>query len=278
MSSYVKKIRNISFTKREIDVISCVINNRGLKKVSQILLISPRTVETHIQNILLKIKGSSQEFIRDFVEKSGESSAINNHYNTIKIRGVFESQIKTLFSTLKNKSFTGKILIATADSKIDYLIKVLKLTGINIEVIKVSKQSDNRLFINTPHNIFLYKLHINNNEKAHTNNKVINLYQKQEIEIYKIFQDIFPDKDFIKYIEELNRLYANLKQGMDAKIKVIIMAILFVLGLFAITCCIFLYQYNKRDVVSYNYLLPQERILLPRQNILTTHCEFSQVR
>ena len=63
-------INGINLTQREVDVISCIINVRGTKKIATILSISLRTVERHIHNIMLKSRCNSQEGIKDFVEKS----------------------------------------------------------------------------------------------------------------------------------------------------------------------------------------------------------------
>lgn len=63
-------VNGVKITPREIEVISCIINVRGAKKIATILSISLRTVERHIHNIMLKSRCNSQEGIKDFVEKS----------------------------------------------------------------------------------------------------------------------------------------------------------------------------------------------------------------
>ena len=62
------KINNIEFTQREIDVITCIMHNRGEKKIAEILGISAKTVSTHIHNIMRKIQCGSREYIIDFIE------------------------------------------------------------------------------------------------------------------------------------------------------------------------------------------------------------------
>ena len=54
-------IAGIKFTTKEIDVISCIVNARGIKKIAGLLILSPRTVEGHIQNIMLKLRCNSQK-------------------------------------------------------------------------------------------------------------------------------------------------------------------------------------------------------------------------
>ena len=60
-------ISDIKFTLREIDVIACILHNRGEKKIAFLLIISPRTVSTHVHNIMLKLGHSSREYLIDFM-------------------------------------------------------------------------------------------------------------------------------------------------------------------------------------------------------------------
>lgn len=74
-------INGIKFTFREIEVISCLIHGRNVKKTSILLNISPKTTETHIRNITAKIECNSREGIIDFIEKSGKIEIIRHLYN-----------------------------------------------------------------------------------------------------------------------------------------------------------------------------------------------------
>jgi len=70
--SYLNNIKDINFTHREIDIIACVLHNRGEKKTASLLSISPRTVSAHIHNVMLKLGCNSREHLIDFIEKSGK--------------------------------------------------------------------------------------------------------------------------------------------------------------------------------------------------------------
>ena len=74
------KIGTISFTNREIDIISCIISGRSAKYIASIIEISPRTVSVHIANIMKKIGGGSQEHIINFVEASNLYGYMKRHY------------------------------------------------------------------------------------------------------------------------------------------------------------------------------------------------------
>ena len=59
------------------------------KKIAQILTVSPRTIEGHIQNILHKIGASSTENIKEEIEESSEIHFIKKRYIQIQIKSLF---------------------------------------------------------------------------------------------------------------------------------------------------------------------------------------------
>lgn len=159
------QISGITFTTREIDVISCILNARNTKKIATILLISPRTVETHIQNILLKIKGNSQEAIIDFIEKSTEFKFIKEHYLNLLIKTAFEHQLKRI--SYLAKKCQASCYISYNDQQ-DYqkdtlqsLIKHLKIAGIELLVNYSNYNNDTQSIKNLNYN---YKLHVLSHE------------------------------------------------------------------------------------------------------------------
>ena len=78
--NHLKVIKNIKFTFREIDIISCIIHNRGEKKIALLLSVAPRTISTHVRNIMNKLGCNSKDQIIDFIESSGMSSIIREYY------------------------------------------------------------------------------------------------------------------------------------------------------------------------------------------------------
>lgn len=74
-------IDGIKFSRREIDVIACLVKGRATKKISSLLSVSPKTVATHIRNIMLKLDVNSREGILDFIEKSNKNSILLSYYN-----------------------------------------------------------------------------------------------------------------------------------------------------------------------------------------------------
>ena len=128
----MQSIGGIKLTSREIDVISCIVNSRGIKKIASLLLLSPRTVEGHIQNIMLKLRCNSQDGIIDFVEKSLEFKLIKDHYLNLLINSAFEHQLKNISCFAKklkvsyctNYSYQNHTLLA--------LKQHLKIAGIEL--------------------------------------------------------------------------------------------------------------------------------------------------
>ena len=127
----INQINDVIFTPREIDVIACIINVRGVKKIADILGISHRTVEGYIKTILRKISSNSQEGIKDFVEKSSQLVLIKQHYIDLLINKLFLSQIAKVALKLKNKNISC-IVNHAAKEKLEYIISCLKLANINI--------------------------------------------------------------------------------------------------------------------------------------------------
>lgn len=138
-SQQIFQINDIIFTPREIDIISCIINVRGVKKIADILSISPRTVECYVKNILTKISSNSQEGIKDFVERSAELILAKQHYTDLLINKLFLSQLAKVAAKLKNKDISC-IVSHEITEKVEYIVNCLKLAGINI--IKKPDKSD----------------------------------------------------------------------------------------------------------------------------------------
>jgi tetratricopeptide (TPR) repeat protein len=142
---YLKEINNIEFTYREIDVMACMLHNRGEKKIASILSISPRTVSVHVRNIALKISGNSRENIIDFIENSGRIPKIKKYYLFILAQNLFHNSL----SKISHKLLEQKILIHFDIENIDSvnmtalkeLSQDLSLAGIILDFGTNNKQN-----------------------------------------------------------------------------------------------------------------------------------------
>ncbi|PCJ23079.1 MAG: hypothetical protein COA94_08590 [Rickettsiales bacterium] len=90
---YLEKITDIRFTIREIDVIACIIHNRGIQNISGLLSISARTVGAHIYNIRAKLGYIPKDSIIDIIEKSGKLQYIQQYYLHLVAQSLFEKYL-----------------------------------------------------------------------------------------------------------------------------------------------------------------------------------------
>ncbi|HJD66714.1 MAG TPA: helix-turn-helix transcriptional regulator [Rickettsia endosymbiont of Bembidion nr. Transversale] len=127
----ITQIQGIIFTSREIDILSCLLNINGSKRIAEILNISPRTVEGHIKNILVKIGKNSREDIKDFVSKSDENSLIQKHYSQLLLDKIFLAQLIKISSQLKKKNITCYIDMSDFD-RTSRIAEYLRIAGITI--------------------------------------------------------------------------------------------------------------------------------------------------
>lgn len=95
---YLQELSGIAFTFREIDIITCILHNRGEKRIASLLSISYRTVGAHVRNIMLKLSCNSRDQIIDFVEKSGKRQYCNQYYLHLIIQSFFETQLRKIGS------------------------------------------------------------------------------------------------------------------------------------------------------------------------------------
>lgn len=99
-------INEIKFTKREIDIIACLLHGRNVKATANFLsssnrVISDRSIETHILNIRRKIAVGSRNSIITFIEKSKKYQILRDHYNSILVQKEFEQSLQKIAFLLK---------------------------------------------------------------------------------------------------------------------------------------------------------------------------------
>ena len=132
---YLRKIGDISFTQREIDVLACiVVHNRSEKMIASILSVSPRTIGTHTSNIMKKLGNSTRENIRIIANNSGKLPYIREYYIHLRIYSMF---VKVLQYVGKNLIRQNKTLVVESSDLKNLtfieLKKYLSLANIDIE-------------------------------------------------------------------------------------------------------------------------------------------------
>lgn len=132
---HLEVISGIPFTRREIDIIACVLSGRVVKKIALLLLISPKTVENHLRNIMLKLGCRTQGGIIDFIEKSGKFILVKKYYSSLLLQSAFELELKKI--KIRHKINSRCVLIYDNDQKsklsiIRQIERHLRLIGITV--------------------------------------------------------------------------------------------------------------------------------------------------
>ncbi len=135
---YVTNINNINFTRREIDILACLLSARGTSKIATFLSISPKTVVNHIRNIMLKAECNSREGIIDFIEKSNKVSILRQHYSHLLVQSAFEKSLKEV-SKLTQVDKPKCTIVCSTEVNITVLLGHLELAGISVQTPEQAK-------------------------------------------------------------------------------------------------------------------------------------------
>lgn len=303
----INQINDVIFTPREIDVIACIINVRGVKKIADILGISHRTVEGYIKTILRKISSNSQEGIKDFVEKSSQLVLIKQHYIDLLINKLFLSQIAKVALKLKNKNISC-IVNHAAKEKLEYIISCLKLANINIteKSSKILSNDSNQKIIAVLTEKHLLQLKqeekVNNiificfdkrlNDdflQKFSHIKIIDCSQNDQIysAIFKIIELLAPNIDLNDSISSFNKQKNNVinlkidlttrSSNVELEIKekkvtrktimITTLISIVIIGVILSITVLIYKNYYSPINISINFLLPNKKILLEREVI-----------
>ena len=176
-----------------MDVLACLLHNRKEKKIAEILSISPRTVETHIANIKMKLSGCTKEQIIDFLEISNKAADLKNIYSKLLIQSLFLRKLKEIKYLLNSKQH-------------------------NCYIINQSQNKDNLLLIKK--SLINAGIIIND-----TNNSLVGIYiQDKEINFYpieskKVIYIVFNLEDQIKI--QTPHEYINFTNNSDYELNIL---------------------------------------------------------
>lgn len=147
-TNHLLSINNIHFTKREIDVIACVLSARKTSKIAYFLSINTRTVETHLRNIMSKLECNSREGILDFVEASDKIHFLRRYYSLLQIEVIFKKSLKDISKLNQQKSLRCFFMsIKDKDPLIAHLATHLNLVNIKVSSAAREKEGDYVIFI-----------------------------------------------------------------------------------------------------------------------------------
>jgi DNA-binding CsgD family transcriptional regulator len=234
-------INDINFTSREFDILACLLNSRGTKKIAVFLNISARTVEAHLQNIMLKISCNSQEGIIDFLGKSDEYKQVKDHYLELLLKASFEQQLKKIAYLTKKLNLSCIIDDSDKNVKLTLLSGHLKLAGIT--VIKTIKEDSNTYLLYPIYQLAAIPSSLEEVMRKHiakhgslnliflafeedaykaavaemADIRTIDFYNKEQypFSVFKILKLLLPNIDFSRYISEFKKISSNIFNGKD---------------------------------------------------------------
>lgn len=289
---HLYEIDNIKFTKREIDIIACIMHNKGEKKIATILSISHRTVGTHQHNIMMKMEVSSRDLIINFIEKSGKSKLIDEYYFNLTVLMKFEAKLKLIGEEYKTKP---KNIIINDNMELSKKIclksfkKHLKLANINVcnkdssdaELnIHCILKSDN--FQESQLDSIFLKLDKNVEHQSLNTKKIIDFSEQSNYynSVFTLVKLIRDDKKLTKTLKEFNFETLKLKNnfnGLTTAVqeptysKLILNSLLFKTSIIILTLCVILFLStlnNQNKQIRYDLVLPHSSFLLEREPTL----------
>ncbi|WP_032112537.1 tetratricopeptide repeat protein [Candidatus Paracaedibacter symbiosus] len=305
---YLSSINDIHFTKREIDVMACLLNARRTSKTASFLSIDPRTVETHVRNIMSKIECNSRERIIDFIEFSEKLPRMRQYYSLLRINTIFEKILRDIsFLQLEKVLIWALNYPKNKDSVFHHFISHLKLAGIKVSTSAREKKASYGIcflpkflaeeelypfFQKIPQNISkvlcLLPLGANytNIPKNLVNSKNIDLVKQASyyFSFYAILKQILPNFNLDKFISEFEeqekKIFPEDKLPQislsDKKlerlfvypIKAYFLAAFFVIGL--ISSVLLAFQWDKK---GHKHLHSQPDLIIPKESVFLNRPE-----
>lgn len=290
---HLYEIDNIKFTKREIDIIACIMHNKGEKKIANILSISHRTVGTHQHNIMMKMEVSSRDLIINFIEKSGKSKLIDEYYFNLTILMRFEAKLKLIGKNYETKPINiiindnmelAKKLCIKSFKKHLQLANIIVCNKDNADAklnIYCILKSDN--FKESELESIFLKLDENIEYQPLNTKKIVDFSDKSNYynSIFALIKIIRDDKQLAKVVKDFDHETLNLENNFNGVATVaqeplysglILNSLLFKTSVILVFLCIILFlstlNNNQNKQIRYDLVLPHNSFLLERSATL----------
>ncbi len=290
-----------SFTPREIDVISCLINGATAKSISKLLGISHHTVGNHIGNIRSALNFCSQEQVIKFVESSNNYIQIRERYIDLLLFSKFQEtleKIKALKKTSQKYKCVAHIDVGGGKC---ILLDYLRLADIKVDISYDSTHYENDKF----HIICCsesFKINLENLDadnivvNEHHSNNVINLtgkcikldksgtQYKAYFSLLNCISKIYNSKKVDDILNEFRQYYHNIKDERlstnlernqieitdKRKAKYVMFVMLFFIALLIIPIATYWYSKTHKTTVLTNInMLVGEDIFLKRKDLIS---------
>ncbi len=182
-------IDGILITKKESQVISCLLNGKRTKSIAGLLNISPYTVISHIRNIMVKLNISSQDQLIKCVEASESYIKLKNLYFEIRLQDIFSDILQNLKNEISDKNLCCRFFIQKEDENINQLLGYIRTVGIkaDIQIKQDAGSLDDNLITNLKR---VYFAGINYPNEVENNINNVILCEKREEQSNKIIYSI----------------------------------------------------------------------------------------
>jgi DNA-binding CsgD family transcriptional regulator len=145
---HLKVINGVNLTRREVDLIAFFISGRTTKKIAHFFSISPKTVENHAHNIMVKLNCNSREAIIDFVEKSDKLTVLRKYYTALLSQSKFDASLKAIAELLKTENPSFSIVDATQITSVSIFVSYLEF---NLKQAGLRVSNENAEYLITLH-------------------------------------------------------------------------------------------------------------------------------
>ncbi|MBX9621548.1 MAG: LuxR C-terminal-related transcriptional regulator, partial [Alphaproteobacteria bacterium] len=139
-NAHLKEVNSIKFTRREIDTIAYLLSGKSAKTIATSLGVSPKTVESHVHNIMAKIESNSRDGIINFIEQSDKVEALKTYYQSLLIEGAFRKQLELLSKQISKNALKFSVYLVCwndSDTKTTLICSLadhLKQVGVQVSV------------------------------------------------------------------------------------------------------------------------------------------------
>ena len=134
----ISLVKGVTLTPREIDIIACLLSGKGTKSIANLLSVSPRTVETHIRNIMLKYECNSRDEIITVVEKAGQFDQFKDIYRHLLKYSFFQQTLQRIASLHKHQAHSTFVVYAVKPHAeyelLEQIVTCLKIADVHIAI------------------------------------------------------------------------------------------------------------------------------------------------
>ena len=234
--NFLSSINEIKFTLREVDVMACLINNRGEKKIASILEIAPRTVSTHVYNITNKLNCNSRDQIIDFIENTGQINHFREYYLHLLLKHNFSKFLKQFASKV---AFSGiavtcdeSEMLALDDIFLQIIKKDCKLSNIHLNSTSEDDSSKKNSFdfsaISKDNYYFNFIEYISNITRTDENADILQKIKEEFLDYFNSLQDVHLGK--VPTEGNLTKTFKTTKLAILSLLLVPIAAMVFYYG------------------------------------------------